>query len=1161
MPNLYKAKRAEMLTRPHALPQRREERRVWLPWELVQTLVSGLVPLALLLGVTAVLLFAVLRSTPVWTLDIGAPEDAHFVAGFLPRVEEEATTFRWSSADAQVLLPRTSAGVLRLRLHGDAQALSSNQQLHVRRAGMAGAMFRLESGWRVYQVLLPPSPVREAGVGLAPIQLTSTRYAPDAQSTPALGMPIDWVQVAPLSGAAAPLGAPLRQTLLLTWGLALVAGVFWRLDRALLPRRAAFLTGLRVGGLLAVVATGLVLWAEREPYILDWAWPMPPWVLAIATLLVGLGSVAHGGEETQGDGDVESWRHGSLPHRVTVSPRHRVTPSPVHPLILPALLVILAHLLLLVPLPIAWRGIAALVVLGLPGVLLALLLFRAERDALVRVLLGLCGGLALATLLVFALHAIPGPLPWWLLLLACDGLSVWLGWRLWRTDAGRRTMNNGPRSTLHAPLLLILLLAVVFRLPFLGNAEFQGDEAHLLLRAAGALHGQDEVLLLRDKGPTEILLIMGPLALTGQTNELIARLPFTLAGLGVLLGSYLLSRHMLARGGELVGLAAATILALDGFLIGFGRIAQYQSIVVLMTIGALWYGWRFYEGAVHPQRYLLGAALLSAVGMLAHYDGVFALPALAWLVLAGGWRRRWSLGQWIGGVLPALLVGGGLLLSFFLPFVLHERFAYRTSFYLTWRLGQREATTRLHNNLGDYYDLATFYNTTYQVHWLVLALVAGVVVWLLLYARPRVLGWALAALLLAGCVLQVFAPERFVALGVNWAVLVFTLPLAGLVLSPATPFALRTLLIWFGAPFVAESFLIAVPRTHFYTLVAPAALLIALAGVQLGQWLAARRLPWLRFALASGSIGLVLLATPYLYLVFVQQVPEYHRSFPAVRSSVYQASYGDTLPKEHGYFGFPHQDGWKVVGELYRQGIVQGSYDSNTKRVITGWYARAFRCNSDPDYFFVALRDENVDTSIQMRIWHKYHLFGYILTDGIRTMDIYSRQPVGHPPRVFVHEDYAPTFDAQPVPDFPLQRILLEMAPQYELESTWQQGLRLRGYDLDRRHLVRGQTATLSLFWQATRPLADDYELVVDVLDYTGQRVMRASPACGDTPPSAWYPYYFSDTSFTVTAGAQLPPGEYTLQVGLRDIERDEWLPLADGSDTLNLTRLTIGSE
>src|SRR4029450_1268076 len=91
---------------------------------------------------------------------------------------------------------------------------------------------------------------------------------------------------------------------------------------------------------------------------------------------------------------------------------------------------LLAHALLPAPLPVVWRGAAALLLLGLPGVLLALIVFDDERELLTQVFLGLCGAISIAALLLLALHALPGPLSWWLVLGVVDALSVLLGLRL-----------------------------------------------------------------------------------------------------------------------------------------------------------------------------------------------------------------------------------------------------------------------------------------------------------------------------------------------------------------------------------------------------------------------------------------------------------------------------------------------------------------------------------------------------------------------------------------------------------------------------------------------------------------------------------------------------------------------------------------------------------
>lgn len=1163
--------RAEISTAPQTVADRSVvqpiplQQRAWL--QILRSYGTPLIPLALVLIATAMLLFSVFRSPPVWSLDVGASNDAHFVAGFLPPQHEGTMTYRWSSAQAQVLLSRTSVGLLRLRLHGDEQAIMTNQRLRLERNGTELATLALGLGWRVYQLLLPPGPAPAPGVGVVPLDLVSLRDGSEADAPDAPGMPVDWVQVASLAGAAAPIQLPFQRTLIMIWGLGLLAGILWHIVRTLWPQSSRLVTSVRVSVLLAVVAVGLIRWAQHEPYLLDWAWPAPPWVLLPATLLL-VGSWV---QPTAW----ERWSFGT-PERFTVLPFHRQ-------IVVGSLgvLVALAHLLLLVGGPMIWRGVAALWLLGLPGALLALLVFRSEHDALEHAFLALCGALALPIPLLLGLHALPGPLHWWLVLLAVDALSGLMGMLLLQrtaivsertsqvslTPAGEAgetiVIKRGSGGRTMLALLAVLLLAVVLRLPFLGTAEFHGDEAKVMLRAAGMLYGQEAVLLLRDKGPAEILLTAGPLALTGQINELIARLPFALAGMGMLIGSYLLAQRLFinqkqtAQHASLTGIIAMSILALDGFLIAFTRMVQYQSIVMLMTVGALWCGWRFYEGAPHPRRYLVSAAALVAIGMLAHYDGIFALPPLAWLVLAGGWRRGWRRSwQWITQLWLPFIVGIVLVFSFFLPFVLHERFRERGTTYLSWRLTDQESAVLLNNNIIDYYQLLTFYNTPYQIHVLALVLVVAILIWIIRYVRPHLLGRSLAVLFAAGCMLLLIAPERLVLLNVNWAILFFMLPLVVLALAPRTPPVLRILVIWFSVPFIAYAFLIAVPGTHFYTMLIPAALLISLAVVTLGQWFMARQIMIGIAVLSVGGLALALIAAPYLWLLFVQQVPEYQRSFPAVYSQVYRASYATTLPAKWGYYGFARQDGWKVIGQLYRQGIFQGSYASNQERVLEGWYVDAFICGIEPDYYFVGLRARDADDHIQMRIWQDYHHYGSVLINGIRTIDIYRRQPVTQPPQIFHLEDYAAAFDARAIPHFQLQRILLEFAPQHALDRWWQQGVRLRGYDLNRQSLVPGETARISLFWQATQPVSTDYEVFVDLLDATGNRVGTAQPYCESRPPAEWYQHYFIDTSFTITADASWTPGVYTLDVGLRHRANGMPLPLVDGTTSLQLTHL-----
>jgi hypothetical protein len=1073
-------------------------------------------PLLLLL----LLLFGLLRSSSPRVLDIGSGSDALFLHGFFAPEQADATTFRWSSPAARVTLhgmPATPL-LLKLRIHTSAQHFErmgsmGSRHLELQAAGTHSSAFELAGGWRTYQVLLPAS---TALVPPSPsFQLGTPRYCPGPDDRRVLGVALDRVQVTPLPAASR----------------FVLSRELWALQRALLLTGLLALIGWLPGRFSVMRAT-----AHQEP--------------------------------------------GDRGARNIVPP------------VLPALLLLFGNLALLLPATaVAWRGAAALLLLLLPGMLLARLLFADAAGAWLPMLfVALCGGVVLEVVGLLALQAVPGTVPWWVVLLLCDAASVALIAQIvkhptpsFSPPTSHRSFPTTRRSSLFMlPFALFLFTGAALRLPFLGGAEFQGDEARAMLMAAGVLHGQDEILLLHRKGPVEVLLPAGVMMLTRQVNEWTARLPFALAGIGVLVGAFLLAQRM-ARHSEnerhgssfpfLFSLFPLSILALDGFLIAFSRIVQYQSVVVCMSIAALWCCWRFYEGAPHPRRSLLAAALLLAVGLLAHYDAILTLPALVWLVLAGGWRRGWRAAQWLRTLALPIAAGALLVGSFYLPFVLHDHFAGTFS-YMLERAGQQERSLPFVNNLPDYWQRATFYNTTFQMHSLAVLLLAAVLTWLLRYVRPRLLGGALAVLLLAGVAVLLLAPERMaLPEGGSLAIVPFGLPLIALALAPHTPPVERTLVLWFAVPFIAESFLIGDPRTHFYTMHPPAALLIGCFIAQVVQWLQQRGWVWLTLPLALGGAAVVLLALPYLYLLFLQQHPEYQRTFPSARPDIYRASYGASVP-EGGHFGFPHHDGWKVVGELYRQGVLEGTYFSNQRERVSGWYTRgAFRCEHTPDYYMLAtLAGNAAGTHIPVgQIRQEYDRLGCVVEHGINKMNIYSKAAVTHPPLVLQPEEYRARFDAQQLPNFPIQRSLVETVPQYRLDERWQRGVLLHGYDLDRQHLAAGETATLLLSWQrstpagageiAALPSLEGYEVVVRVRDSTTTHTMPVNPLCQPLPPTEWSHFYASDTAFSITADTSMAEGVYTIEVGLRHRQSGAWLPLADGRKTRSIGVLHYGKE
>ncbi len=186
-------------------------------------------------------------------------------------------------------------------------------------------------------------------------------------------------------------------------------------------------------------------------------------------------------------------------------------------------------------------------------------------------------------------------------------------------------------------LVFLLLVGGSLRLGALDYAEFHGDEARSALRAAAVIQGQEDALLLHRKAPGEILVPTAVFALAGHLDEVSARLLFALAGIGALGAVFLLGWRMF---GPITGGFAALILAMDGYLIGFARFVQYQSIVLLLSVLIVLIAYRIYRQPAALTAYLTLAALFFGAALLFHYDALLAALPAAFLLGAALWQKR-----------------------------------------------------------------------------------------------------------------------------------------------------------------------------------------------------------------------------------------------------------------------------------------------------------------------------------------------------------------------------------------------------------------------------------------------------------------------------------------------------------------------------------------
>ncbi|MFN2114267.1 MAG: glycosyltransferase family 39 protein [Anaerolineae bacterium] len=829
---------------------------------------------------------------------------------------------------------------------------------------------------------------------------------------------------------------------------------------------------------------------------------------------------------------------------------------------------------------VAWAG-GLLVMCAVPGYLLAVVLLprRDSVDPLERSVIAVGLGYGALILGAMGVHYVPGPITPSLTLALFDVLigALVIVTALIERDGEPIAL---PRDALWH-VALVLAVAALFRLPNIGYAEFQGDEATIMAKAAAAVEGRGDALFVHKKGPAEILVPTAFYGLVGRTSETMARLPFALATMVGILGLYQLGRSMF---NPFVGLVAALLLSLNGFFVGFGRVLQYQGIVFLFSTLALLCVCLYYSDRDPARRFLGLSVVFVGLGMLAQYDTVFVVPAAAYLVLLRWWRDRQALGRDLVAIFGAAAIVLVVLLAFFVPWSQHPYFRESTLPYLfDVRVGGDDGP--LHNTLGNSLLLSTFYNSTYYMAFLAATLAAAIAHHLWRTGRQWV-GAVLTGVFLIGAVLLVAAPDAWEVGGVN-ASLAFMLGFVLVLLASRSPAPeWKAQLLWFSAGFVFYATLVKSPRTHFHVAFPAWSVLSATALDELRvrlPSLRARRVAGLGFAALFAGFAF------YPYLVFVQHDVEYRRAFPAVKPPGYW-TLTDELPT-NGWFGFPYRAGWKAVGAMFADGALRGSYFSNEEEKITNWYTRgAIRCDQEPRYYVIA---EGVQDDRPVPLDMAAAGYGEIarVTSGGRTrITIYERgqpssqatesaaaadsgasgaSPGAEEPdagvTVYAVEDVVARYDSElSAPDFePLLPYGYEtgyVAVPFVTDDNpdgvvFDGKARLVGVDYDTEPLAPGDEAALTLYWQGLQPMQKDYSVFVHLTDPDDATAVRAQSdgapgICGKPQPATtWEPGRIVLDRRVLRLPDDLPDGDYVLRGGLYDYETLERLPVSSSPD------------
>jgi hypothetical protein len=137
-----------------------------------------------------------------------------------------------------------------------------------------------------------------------------------------------------------------------------------------------------------------------------------------------------------------------------------------------------------------------------------------------------------------------------------------------------------------------------------------------------------------------------------------------------------------------------------------------------------------------------------------------------------------------------------------------------------------------------------------------------------------------------------------------------------------------------------------------------------------------------------------------------------------------------------------------------------------------------------------------------------------------------------------------------------------------EVDLRLGDAVKLLGYDLAGGLASPGGTLALTLYWQGLGTTDTSYTVFVHVLDEQGNIVAQRDsvPGRGTLPTTSWIQDEVVTDHYEIPVAAKVPPGVYTIVVGMYDAGTAERLPVFDAGDHflgdhIELSKVTLAAE
>jgi hypothetical protein len=133
-----------------------------------------------------------------------------------------------------------------------------------------------------------------------------------------------------------------------------------------------------------------------------------------------------------------------------------------------------------------------------------------------------------------------------------------------------------------------------------------------------------------------------------------------------------------------------------------------------------------------------------------------------------------------------------------------------------------------------------------------------------------------------------------------------------------------------------------------------------------------------------------------------------------------------------------------------------------------------------------------------------------------------------------------------------------QQAPQVKVDFNLGNKVQLVGYTLSSSELIPGGKWLITLYWRPIAPLSEDYTVFIHLLDDKGAQIAQVDeqPVNNYYPTSLWQSQDTIQDVHTVVLPANIPPGNYTLSIGLYLLSSGQRLPIIPSSPPVNEIRL-----